>query len=217
MSVRVRVLLVEDHPLYLGALRALFEHGDDFEVVGEAGTAAAALELLPEARPHVVTLDLRLPDDAHGSLTQRVLAAAPEARVLVISALTEKASVLAALRSGVHGYLTKEAGSEEIRHSVRLVAAGGTAFSEPITALLRDWLKADSGTAAKMHFPTLTDREREVLDLLAAGREYAEIAGQLGISEKTIRNHLSNLFVKLQVNNRAQAILVARQAGMGTS
>ncbi|MBT2208768.1 response regulator transcription factor [Actinomadura sp. NEAU-AAG7] len=216
----VPVLIIEDHPLYLGALRALFERGDGFEVVAEAATGAAALEALEGprgARPRVITLDLHLPDGSGTALAQRVLAAHPQVRVLVISALTDRAAVLSALRAGVHGYLTKDAGSEEIRHAVRLVAAGGTAFGEPIAVLLRDWLKADAGASARTHFPTLTGRETQVLDLLAGGREYAQIARELGISEKTVRNHLSNLFVKLEVNNRAQAILVARRAGMGTS
>jgi DNA-binding NarL/FixJ family response regulator len=210
----LRLLLADDHPMFRHGLRALLDGEDDIEVVGEADrgdeAVAAALDLLPD----VVVMDLRMPGRNGVEATREVVGAAPNVRVLVLTMHEDDESVFAALRAGASGYLLKGARPHEVLRAVHAVADGEAIFGPSLAGRLLDWFSGPNG-APPVPFPDLTAREREVLELVAAGVGNAEIARRLGIAAKTARNNVSNILTKLQVSDRAQAIVKAREAGMG--
>ncbi|WP_214107521.1 response regulator [Acrocarpospora catenulata] len=209
----IRVLVADDHPVYRRGLVGVLAEEGDVEVVGEAADGDAALRLAAELRPDVVLMDLHMPGVNGVEATRRL---APECRVLVLTMFDDDESVLAATRAGARGYLVKGASGERIMSAVRAVAAGDAVFGADVAGRVLDVLAADRrGARAGRPFPALTDREREVLDLIAAGRSNPEIARRLFLSDKTVRNHVSAIFAKLQVADRAQAIVRAREAGLG--
>ncbi|MGG8408086.1 response regulator [Streptomyces sp. 12297] len=212
----VTVLLVDDHPMFLEGLRGTLLPQEGFHVVGEASTAEEAAALSAGTRPQVVVLDLGLPDASGIELTRRLLSDRPDARVLVLSMSDDDDNVLAAMRAGAGGYLVKGADRAEILAAVRTVAAGGAVFGPRVAARLQSFFDSLAAAPGRQAFPDLTPRELEILDLLARGLEYRQIARRLTISDKTVRNHVTNIFTKLQVNDRAQAIVRARNAGLGT-
>ncbi|MFD5793585.1 response regulator [Streptomyces diastatochromogenes] len=215
-SDTVTVLLVDDHPMFLDGLCGVFLPPDGFRVVGVATTGAEALALSVSAVPQVVVLDLGLPDTSGVEVTRRLLADRPDVRVLVLSMSDDDDNVLAAMRAGAHGYLVKGADREEILAAMRTVARGGAVFSPRIAARLQAFFGSLAAAPGQQAFPGLTPRELEILDLIASGLDYRQIARRLTISDKTVRNHVSSIFAKLQVNDRAQAIVRARNAGLGT-
>lgn len=210
----MRVLLVDDHPLFRAGLRGVLRAAD-IDVIGEVGTATEAIRLAGELGPDLVVMDLHLPDgsgiDAITSISQEF----PRIRILVITMAERADSVLAAMRAGASGYLLKGAGHDEITQAVYTVAAGGVVFSAPIAAQLTRESLVSAGRPQPTAFPLLTAREREVLDLMARGHNNRRIAHELVLAEKTVRNNISNLFAKLQVTTRAEAIVKAREAGLG--
>lgn len=212
----VTVVLVDDHPMFLDGLRGALLPEDGFRVVGEASSAADAVALCARTRPQVVVLDLGLPDASGIEVTRRLLGDRPETRVLVLSMSEDDDNLLAAVRAGASGYLVKGAGREEIIGAIRTVAGGGAVFGPRIAERLQSFFGALAAAPGREVFPDLTPRELEVLDLLAGGLDYRQIARRLTISDKTVRNHVTNIFSKLQVNDRAQAIVRARNAGLGT-
>mgnify|MGYP003945892357 CR=1 FL=1 len=211
----VTVLLVDDHPVFLDGLRGVFVPQDGFRVVGVAGCAEEAVTLSRSAEPQVVVLDLGLPDRSGIEVTRSLLDERPEVKVLVLSMSDDDDNVLAAMRAGAHGYLVKGADREEILAAMRTVARGGAVFSPRVAGRLRVFFDSLAAAPGRSVFPELTPREVEILDLLAGGLDYRGIARQLTISDKTVRNHVSNIFAKLHVNDRAQAIVRARNAGLG--
>ncbi|GIH26892.1 DNA-binding response regulator [Acrocarpospora phusangensis] len=209
----IRVLVADDHPLYRRGLVGVLTEEDGVEVVGEAADGDAALLLAAELRPDVVLMDLHMPGVNGVEATRRL---APDCRVLVLTMFDDDESVLAATRAGARGYLVKGASGERIVSAVRAVAAGDAVFGADVAGRVLGVLAADRrGARAGRPFPALTDREREVLDLIATGRSNGEIARRLHLSDKTIRNHVSAIFAKLQVADRSQAIVRAREAGLG--
>jgi DNA-binding NarL/FixJ family response regulator len=211
----VTVLLVDDHPMFLDGLRGALLPQDGFEVVGEAASAEAAIELSARVSPQVVVLDLGLPDASGIEVTRRLLSDRQDVRVLVLSMSEDDDNVLAAMRAGAAGYLVKGADREEILAAVRTVAGGGAVFGPQIAERLQAFFGALAAAPGRSVFPDLTPRELEILDLVACGLDYHQIARRLTISDKTVRNHVTNIFTKLQVNDRAQAIVRARNAGLG--
>jgi DNA-binding NarL/FixJ family response regulator len=214
--VTVRVLVADDHPVYRKGLAGVLAEADDIEIVGEAADGADALARAVELRPDVVLMDLHMPTVNGVEATHRLAVEAPEVSVLVLTMFDDDESVLAAMRAGARGYLVKGAAGERILGAVRAVAAGEAVFGADVAGRVLGVLSEDrrSGRAGGP-FPALTDREREILDLIAAGRSNTEIARRLVLSDKTVRNHVSNIFVKLHVADRAQAIVRAREAGLG--
>ncbi|WP_029432735.1 response regulator transcription factor [Blastococcus sp. URHD0036] len=212
---RIRVLLVDDHAHFRAGLRALLATAPDLEVCGEAASGEEALAVVGRMTPDVVLLDLGMPGMGGVAATERLVAASPHARVLVLSMSDDDDSVFAALRAGARGYLLKGAGRAEILRSVRAVAEGEAIFGPSIALRLTAFFATPPATPSQPPFPELTAREREVLDLVARHRTNPQIADALGVSSKTVRNHVSNVFAKLRVADRATAAELAQRSGLG--
>ncbi|MFI0779140.1 response regulator [Streptomyces sp. NPDC021212] len=215
VAAQWRVLLVDDHPLFREGLAAAVNLDDAFTVVGQAACADEAVAEAGRAAPDLVVMDLGLPGRSGLEATRRILCARPEARVMVMTMSEDDDSLLAAVRAGARGYLLKGAGRDEILRALHTVVRGGAVFSPRMAERLGVLLGASGSASAKEAFPTLTAREREVLDLLAGGLGYRQIAQRLVVTDKTVRNHVGSIFAKLQVHDRAQAIVRAREAGLG--
>jgi DNA-binding NarL/FixJ family response regulator len=209
------VLLVDDHPLFLDGVRAALSTAPGLEIVGEAHTAAEAVELVGSLKPDVVLMDLNLPDGSGIDVTGDLLVLRPETRVLVITMSADDDAVVAAMRAGARGYVVKGAGRTELVQAVTTVAAGGAVFSPSVAERLANYFSGLAAQPGREMFPQLSAREREVLDLMAQGMDNRRIAGSLFLSEKTVRNHVSNVLTKLQASDRVDAITRARQAGLG--
>ncbi len=208
----VRVLLVDDHPLLRHGLRALLEQVGGAQVVGEAGDGEEAVALALSLRPDVVVMDLVMPGTSGIEATRRLIDRDPGLGVLVLTMSEDDASVFAALRAGARGYVLKGTGGAEFIAAVRAVARGEAVYGPGVARRIRRFLAPGPDVTP---FPELTAREREILDLLASGKSNAEIARALFLSQKTVKNHLTSVFAKLQVADRAQAVVRARRAGLG--
>jgi len=215
--VTVRVVLADDHPMYRYGLTAVLDQAEDIEVVASVGDGAALIRATAEHRPDVVVTDLTMPDLDGVTASAELSRTHPALGVLVVTMHDDDVHLLAALRAGARGYLVKGADGEEIVRAVLAVAAGdavyGGAVARRIVALCSGDRRESSTTAP---FPTLTPREREVLELLSTGCRNHEIARRLSLSDKTVRNHVSQVLMKLQVPDRTAAALKAREAGVGT-
>jgi DNA-binding NarL/FixJ family response regulator len=210
----IRVLIADDHPLFRDGLRGLLASRDGLEVVGEAASGQEAVTLAAADLPDVVVIDLHMPGLNGIDATRRIIAASPHTAVLVLTMFSDDDSVFAAMRAGARGYLLKGAGQVEIVQAIQTVARGEAVFGPAIADRVLAYFSGPPPAPAEA-FPELTQREREVLELLARGELNAAIARRLGLSAKTIRNHVSNIFAKLQVADRAQAVIRAREAGLG--
>lgn len=204
--------MVDDHPVFRLGMVALLSSLAAIDVVGEAGSLQEAHALIGELLPDVVVMDLQLPDGSGITGTHDVVRAHPAIAVLVVTMLDDDDAVFAAMRAGARGYLVKGAGPVEIERAVRAVGGGEVILGQAVARRAAGLFAARSSAAA---FPALTAREHEVLDLLARGLDNHVIARRLDVNEKTVRNHVSNVFVKLQVPDRPRAIVKAREAGMG--
>ena len=214
MSERLRILLADDHPLFRDGLRALLASVGDVDVVGEASTGSEAVERALELQPDVVVMDLHMPEVNGIEATRRVVESSPHVGVVVLTMVEDDDAVFAAMRAGARGYLLKGSNQEEIVHAIRAVGTGEAVFGPAIAERLIEYFSS-SPSGPPQAFPELTQREREVLELIAQGEGNAAIARRLVISQKTVRNHVSNIFTKLRVADRAQAIVKAREAGIG--
>ena len=210
----VRVVVADDHPIVRDGLRALLTSIPDVELVGEATTGREAVRSAVTDRPDVIVMDLRMPDLDGAAATAEICRVAPDVAVLVLTMLDDDDSVFAAMRAGARGYLVKGASQQEIVRAITAVAAGEAIFGPGVARRVLRYFASPPATAAPA-FPELSPREREVLDLIAGGLTNAAIAGRLGLSAKTVGNHTSAIFAKLQVAGRAEAIIRAREAGLG--
>jgi DNA-binding NarL/FixJ family response regulator len=212
---RLRVLLADDHPVIRDGLRTILGAEADLDVVGEAAGGDQAVELAMELQPDVVIMDIQMPRLDGIEATQRIVAASPHVAVLVLTMFEDDDSVFAAMRAGARGYLLKGAVQAEIVRAIRAVAGGEAIFGPAVAQRVIAYFQAVDPATHPNVFPELTAREREVLELVAQGRSNADIVRELVLSQKTVRNHVSNIFNKLQVADRAQAIVRAREAGLG--
>jgi DNA-binding NarL/FixJ family response regulator len=211
----IRVLIADDHQLFRDGLNALLLSAPDAEVVGEAGTGKEAIQLAAETQPDVILMDLQMPDMDGIEATRRIVRASPHINVLMVTLFEDDQSVFAAMRAGARGYVLKGAKHDEMLRAIRAASSGEAIFSPSIAARMMNYFAASRGAMPEEVFPDLTDREREILTLIARGESNADIAQALTISVKTVRNHVSNIFSKLQVADRAQAVIRAREAGLG--
>ncbi len=209
----MRAVVADDHPVFRQGLRVLLEDlGVD--VVAEAPDGTAAVEAALRERPDVVLMDVQMPGLTGIEATRQLLERWPEARVLVLTMVADDEAVFAAIQAGALGYVLKGAGQAEIGRALEAVAAGQAVYGAEVARRLRAFFTAGSGVVARP-FPELSDREREVLDLIAAGLPNTAIAHRLFLSEKTIRNNITSIFAKLAVRDRAEAVVRAREAGLG--
>ena len=210
MTEGIRLLVVDDHPVFRrGLIAALFD-ADDIEVIGSVGTGSEAMAAAAALVPDIILLDLNLPDTNGFDVTKRLLDSGFSGQVLVLTMYGEDAALVSAIEAGAHGYLLKGASQEEIISAIRSVMSGGMVFSAQVSAQVAARVTAADGR----HLPALTAREEEVLALMADGRTNSEIARRLVLSDKTVRNHITNLFSKLGVTDRLSAVLLAREAGL---
>lgn len=214
MSVPIRVLIADDHTIFRDGMTALLTAASGFEVVGEAGTGVEAVEKAASLAPDVILMDVVMPDLNGVVATQRVLRRNPAIGVIMLTMLEDDDTVFAAMCAGARGYILKGAGKAEVLHTVEVVAGGAAMFGPAIAGRLAHFFQEGPGPD-EAPFPELTPREREVLELIAGGANNQAIAERLYISPKTVGNHISNIFSKLQVTDRAQAIVKARDAGVG--
>ena len=211
---RVRVLIADDHPLFRDGMRTLLGSLPNYEVTGEAANGADAVILRRERQPDIVLMDLQMPQVNGIEATRQIVQTSPHIGVVVVTMFEDDDSVFAALRAGARGYVLKGADQTEIVRVLEAVMRGEALFGPSIAARLMSYFAAPRSQAQAGLFPELTEREREVLHLIARGRSNADIAAELVLSLKTVRNHVSNIFSKLQVADRAEAMVRAREAGM---
>lgn len=216
MGDRTRILVVDDHKLFRDGLIALLDDAPDTEVIADAATGAEAIETLDTLETDVVLMDIMMPDMNGIEATRRIREEHTDTQVVMLTMLEDDDSLFAAMCAGAHGYILKGSDKADVLRTVRAVANGEALFGPAIAKRLTTFFQhADGRGMSVSPFPELTDREREVLDLIAEGLDNRQIANRLYISNKTVSNHISNIFTKLHLSDRAQAIVAAREAGLG--
>jgi DNA-binding NarL/FixJ family response regulator len=215
----INVLIADDHVFYREGVRAFLDNAPDIKVVGEAGNGEAAIAQAGELRPDVILMDLKMPGTNGIEATRRIHDAHPEIGVLVLTMFDDDDSVFAAMRAGARGYLLKDADKDEVVRAIVAVERGEAIFSPPIAQRMIQYFSAPAASADKKgqpgEFAELTEREMEILDLIAQGHNNLVIANKLSLSIKTVQNYVSSILTKLQVADRSQAIVRAREAGLG--
>ena len=214
MSEPVRVLIADDHPVFRDGLASLLGTQPDVTVVGTAADGVEAVALATELAPDVVVMDLQMPELNGIDATRRLAETLPDVRVLVFTMGEEDGTVLAAMRAGALDQVAAGASQDEVARAISTVQAGGLVFGASLALRIADLLSGTT-TPDRSAFPQLTEREVEILDLIAAGRNNAQIASSLYLAPKTVRNNVSNILAKLQATDRAEAIIRARDAGLG--
>lgn len=213
----IRILVADDHKLFREGLAALLNAVATTAVVGEARTGQEAIAQAQALSPDVVLMDIMMPDMNGIEATRRILADQPTIGIIMLTMLEDDDSLFAAMCAGARGYILKGADKAEVLRTIQAVARGEALFGPAIAGrLTRFFQRSGGGETAVSPFPDLTDREQELLALIAQGYSNGDIAQQLHISPKTVSNHISSIFNKLQVADRAQAIIKARQAGLGS-
>jgi DNA-binding NarL/FixJ family response regulator len=210
----IRILIVDDHPLVRSGLRVLLSSEPAMNVVGEAADGEEAISRALELEPDVILMDLHMAQINGIEATRQILRAQPRIGVLALTMLEDDDTVFAAMRAGARGYLLKGADEAEVVRAIHAVAHGEAIFSAAIAGRLIQFFAAVHPVAPAHLFPELTERERQILGMIAHGKSNADIAEELTLSPKTVSNHVSNIFAKLQVVDRAQAVLRAQQAGI---
>lgn len=209
------VLIADDHPVFRDGIRALLEATPDLRVAGEATKGEEAVSLAKTLEPDVILMDVHMPGLNGIEATRQIVSVDPSIRVLIVTMFDDDASVFTAMRAGARGYVLKDATREEIRRAIRAVGNGEAIFSPAVAARLIAFFASPPFSIPKNMFPELTDREKEILDLVSRGESNRAIADRLTLSTKTVSNYVSNILNKLQVADRAEAIARARDAGLG--
>ena len=215
MERTIRILMADDHAVFREGLRYVLGSEPDMEIVGEAATGKEVVQRVADLGPDVILMDIQMPGINGIEATRRILGSDPKVGIVVLTMFEDDDSVFSAMRAGARGYVLKGADPSEILKVVRAVAEGDAYFGAEIARRLTDFFSVPRTASPAEPFPELTAREREVLDLIAQSHNNAKIAKLLYVSPKTVRNHISNNFTKLQIADRTQAILRAREAGLG--
>lgn len=209
----IRVLIADDHPLFRDGIRNLLLAVSDMALVGEAETGEEAVALAGQLQPDVLLMDIQMPGINGIEAARQIVHGSPHIAILMVTMFDDDGSVFSAMRAGARGYVLKGAKQDEIQRAIRAAANGEAIFSPAIASRLMTFFANVRQPKLPKIFPQLSDREREILDLIAEGYRNPEIAEKLALSPKTVRNQVSNILSKLQVADRAQAILKARDAG----
>ena len=215
MTEKIHVLIADDHQLFRDGVRALLRSAPDMEIVGEATTGEEAVSLAAECRPDLILMDVQMPELNGIEATRRIVKADGEVKILMLTMFDDDQSIFAAMRAGARGYVLKGAKHDEMLRAIRAVASGEAIFSPGIAERMIAFFHNMRPEQKSEAFPELTEREREVLSLIAQDYKNADIAAALVISPKTARNHVSHILKKLQVADRAEAADRAREAGLG--
>jgi DNA-binding NarL/FixJ family response regulator len=211
----IHILIADDQAITRSGLHTLLESVPDLEILGEATNGAEVIELAASLQPDVILMDLRMPGINGIEATRRIHRTSPHIGILVVTIFADDTSVFPAIRAGARGYLLKDADQTELIQAIKTVARGGVIFSPGIAHKVLQYLSAPPSNVPKQAFDELTNRERDVLDLIARGYTNAEIAERLGLSPKTVSNNISNVLLKLQAVDRAKLMLMALEAGLG--
>ena len=212
---QLRILIADDHPVFRDGIRALLDAAPNIEIIAEATTGAEAVALAEQQQPDVILMDLKMPGMHGVAATRQIVERSPQIRVLVVTMFEDDATVFTAMRAGARGYVLKDATKEELLRAIQAVGNGEAIFSPQIAARMLRFFATPHPIVPRQAFPELTGREHEILTLLAGSVSNHEIALRLALSPKTVSNYVSNIFSKLQVVDRAEAILRARDAGLG--
>ncbi len=207
------VLIADDHPLFRHGIRALLEATPDFLVSGEATTGEEIIAQASQLRPDVILMDIHMPGINGIEATRRILANQAKANILILTMFEDDVSVFSAMRAGARGYILKDAQKDDLLRAIRAVSSGEAIFSPAIASRMIAFFNAARPAAPAHAFPELTERESEVLALVALGLSNSQIAERLVLSSSTVRNYVSSIFSKLQVADRTQAAIKARNAG----
>lgn len=210
---RLTILIADDHPIFRKGLRALLASMSDVDLVGEVASGEEAIQLAELVQPDVILMDLQMPGGGGLAAIRQIVRTSPHIRILVVTMFQDDDSVFAAMRAGARGYVLKDMSDEEISRAIVSVGSGEAIFSPAIAERMMTFFAARPAVPLDV-FPDLTESERNVLRLMARGVSNEAIAQQLSFSTKTVRNYASNIFSKLQVADRAQAIVRARDAGL---
>ncbi len=211
----IRILIVDDHTLFRDGVRAILKSVTGFKIVGEASTGEEAINKASSLAPNLILMDIQMPDMNGVEATREILKTHPDIGIIILTMLEDDDSLFSALRAGARGYVLKGADKAEMVRSIRAVANGEALFGPAIATRLTKFFNPPEDKARESAFPELTDRELEVLELVANNHNNHEIAEILHITIKTVSNHISNIYNKLQVADRSQAIYKARDAGLG--
>lgn len=215
MDEEIRVLIADDHQLFRDGIRRLLQSTEQMQCVGEAETGDEVVAMATELQPDVILMDIQMPELNGINATRQIVQNSPHIAILIVTMFEDDNSVFSAMRAGARGYVLKGSKREEMQRAIRAVGNGESIFSPSIATRMMQFFSSIRPAQPFDLFPELSQREREVLDLIASGYRNPQIAEELTISPKTVRNHVSNILNKLQVADRTQAILKAREAGMG--
>lgn len=210
----IKVLIVDDHSLFRDGLRAMIQACPEIMLIGEAESGEEAIQLAVDLQPDVILMDIQMPGINGIEATRQIVKMSPHIAILVVTMLEDDSSVFAAMRAGAKGYILKGAKHTDLLRAIKVVTDGEAIFSPGIAVKLVDFFNKMQPIVPVQVFPELSDREREVLQLISHGLKNAEIAERLFLSPKTVRNHVSNILSKLQVVDRTEAALRAKQAGL---
>lgn len=211
----LRVLIADDHPMFRHGVQTLLASTPGLAVAGEARTGQEAIDLAETLQPDIILMDLQMPELNGIQATRQILAANPQIRILMVTMFEDDASVFTAMKAGARGYILKDADKPDMLRAISAVGNGEAIFSPAIASRVLDYFTAPRPAEAATAFPELTEREREILGLIAHGHANQDIARRLVLTHSTVRNYVSSIFSKLQVADRAHAIVRARQAGLG--
>ncbi|MCC7449697.1 MAG: response regulator transcription factor [Anaerolineae bacterium] len=211
----LRILIADDHPLFRDGVRLLLSTAPDMVIIGEATNGDETVQCAIELQPDVILMDIKMPGINGIEATRRILQANPQIRILIVTMFEDDASVFTAMRAGARGYILKDAEQEDILRAIRAVGRGEAIFGPEIAARLSDLFNTGNPAVPRELFPTLTAREREILQLMVQGASNAEMAQLLSLTGKTIANYISNIFSKMQVATREEAVRRVQQASSG--